>query len=297
MRGTVLVVALSVGLSATCLPRRAAACSIAQPPPSLVGTPADGDAFVPTDVVPTYSAFESGVNLAAANAAFELVSESGDVVAASLRQSQLSHFEIVPAGVLEPRTRYRLQGTAAGTALALSFSTGDGPVAEPPLPPDAHVQNFVMQVTQSDSCHSVYDGLCMRLPAGFAVESTVVDRSGAAQGGSYLYFGSYPAQFDETYDCLRLRSRAANAAYSDPLTFCKGDGPTVILRSAYFECTEQGVVVDGVPVDGADDSSGETIVTEGCGCSVPGGRASHSSSLIAGLAALACGFRLRRRAR
>jgi hypothetical protein len=256
-------------VATTLAPHRARACSPIPKPPALRGFPADGSLSVPTDVVPVYDRKPAYItDPAAADAVFDLTSESGKTIQLTPRRSQVWHFELVPATRLEPRTRYTLRSRLASfdptSEMSVSFTTGDGPLPQPPRPPLASLQHYTLDGGPLNYCDGLPYGTCVSAPQGVMVEYVDLDtiHDPDAAGRSYgpetasLFDGPFFTNLTgvnqgTNYDCLRLRTRGPNGSYSDPLVLCGRDARRYqLVGSAPPECTSSGLTLDGKLVDG-----------------------------------------------
>jgi MYXO-CTERM domain-containing protein len=348
----VLVAVAALGQS-----KQAPACSLPPPPAGLIGYPAPDDQNVPINVVPIFSLVNAQIFDAQQLplTEFELTAASGAMVTISARLAFSSHFELVPEVTLEPATTYTLHATLPQTtgSLSLSFTTGTriDPSRVPPAPPDARIQHYHSTAADmSSSCDPSPDGSCVFFSPGLAVE---VSHAGDPSDYRYLTFGPWWENLSgmnqgTPWSCATLRTRAADGAMSPPIDVCRDDGERFTLSdTAGLECTERGLVKDGVPLDGSggsatggtagvatggtsgistggtsaggsetggtntggtetggagtgnsagaseDDSESRTVVTEGCGCRVPGsaGRSGSAAWLVLGICMLVRGRR------
>lgn len=260
------------GLSALCLlaamalPLRPAhACLRPPPPPALQGYPEDGSVDVPTDVILIYGSLAEA-------AALQLTSEAGKPIAFSQRKSHIDHFELVPQAPLEPRSKHTLRGRwpkAPGmpseVELSISFTTGDGPLRQRPSPPAATMQHYTLVDAALDSCDVQRSGTCVTNPGSTLVEHLYLDLvnpTAALEGVPGSPRASLHSQSLLTtnlsginqgtpYKCVRLRTRAANATYSDPIVLCGEDALLYRLEgSAQVTCSADGLRHEGKPVTG-----------------------------------------------
>jgi MYXO-CTERM domain-containing protein len=288
--------------------RDAHACSINPPPPALVGMPANGETGVPTDVRLVYDSFKSGISASAGGGTFELTTASGDTVAVELQHRLWSHVELVPARELAPLTTYTLKGRwtasapggsdASGT---VSFTTGAGPVSGAPAAPVASMRHYRLHGGESTSCDLPPVGTCVALPVGQLVQVTYLDDVGQeigvpSESGSPPQFGSLAGGpfFDDlagidqgtNFECVVLRTRAANGRLSPPTVVCGDDAPLYELRGRPdIACTPEGLTHAGELVLASEPTGG---------CSVAPDRA-PSPALLAPLL-VALGAAARRRA-
>ena len=302
------VAAVGAFVAAALSPTRATACSFPEPPPALVGTPVDGALDVPTNVIPVYDqvafySYAAGPDAAAS--AFELLSPEGVSLPFTLRPSHVQHFELVPVSPLEPRSTYLIHvtlqplpgSTQPLVELDLSFTTGDGPTNEIPPPPSGRIQHYTAFGNIAiDSCSPGPNNSCVFFQTPGPMDLAFVDEFGQ-ESEHYLVFDPWTSNLTgidqgTNYRCVRLRARAPDGALSGPTDLCQGDGETFRVTGSLsgIECTPNGLTRNGVPIGQAgsggssgtepDDGDSRTVVTEGCGCSVPG------SSRNAGFGAL-----------
>jgi MYXO-CTERM domain-containing protein len=276
------LVAGSVALPAS----RAAACSTKLPPPALEGFPKEGSVDVPTDVVPVFDRFRAAISDPnAAGAVFELTSASGQTIAVTTRQSHVWHFELVPAAGLAPLTRYTLKGRwrsdrpSADVELSLSFTTGDGPVREAPKAPAASMQHYTLRPGPLTSCDLPAHGTCVAHGADGFVEHFDLDlvNDPAPYPGTFGAQGSYLYErgawthltdnhLDKPYKCVRLRTRAANGTYSEPVVLCEKDAPHYqLIGSPALACTAEGLAQDGKVVTGSAAGPSCSFTSAGSG--------------------------------
>jgi len=288
------------------------------PGADLVGIPADGDSGVPTDVVAVYEDLP--------DATLELTTDAGEPVAFTVRATYVSHFELVPAAPLAPRTTHLLRATLvastdiAPTELVLSFTTGDGPLADPTAAPHPRLQHYSGPDFPA-ICGPGATGSCLSFGVGSVLDLALLDSSGVEQEPHYLLKG--PALWSLPGDdgqgvpgCMTVRARGENGARSEPVTVCGDEAESYEFPDvSRIRCEANGLAIDGVSVggdtSGSDGSGGasedsppddagqpgsHTIITKGCGCALPGHAAGAESAwwLFLGLAAL--GRRRRRRA-
>ena len=308
-----------VGIETLHLPQ-AEACSSELPPPALDGFPEDGSTGVPTNVIPIFDRTRAGIaDPAATGAVFELSSASGEAIALAPRQSQVWHFELVPSMPLQPNTRYTLRGQwtrdtgpAAAVDLSLSFTTGDGPLLATPPVPIASMQHYTLTDATLSSCDLPRSGTCLAHPTDAFVEHFYLDliNDPSIYAGTFGVQGPYLYRqaawtnlsgIDQgtPYQCVRLRTRAADGTYSDPVVLCGKDAPMYRLAgSAALTCTAQGLVHDGQVVTAAPAGSGGGSAAAGAGCSLARVRSGAGSPFVLGLAwALALAIRRSRHRR
>jgi hypothetical protein len=240
--------------------REAVACSVALPPPELVGSPANGDVGVPTDVVPYYS--RSAALLSENfNVPLSLVSASGDVVPVTVESNYWDYLELLPEGALEPNTEYTLSvtlntaydGTGESIINRVTFATGGGPFEGTVEPPDASLVHYQFAAPPRSSCSPLQSGTCVAFQQQFPIVAASIDEFGQEQ---------FPAIRDRPYfinlsginqgtnfNCERLRSRAPNGTLSEPVDLCGEDGPLYKLgEDENIECTSNGLTQGGVVV-------------------------------------------------
>ena len=249
---------LVMGLTA----REAGACSTALPPPALVGSPANGDVDVPTDVVPYYSRsaalLEQGIEF---DIALSLVSTDGDVVTVSVESKYGDAFELVPERPLEPNTEYTLSttlttgydGTGESVDEQLTFTTGEGPFDGTLELPDAFLIHYHFAAPTASSCSPWKSGTCVALTPQYAVVATAIDEFGQEhwpeiRDASYFINLSGVDQGTH-FICERLQSRAPNGTLSEPVQICAEDGPLYALGpDEDIACTSEGLTQGGVVV-------------------------------------------------
>ena len=305
-------------LALSALPRPAAACQTQAPPPALEGYPRDGSVDVPTDVIPVYDGSRIGSGAAMPPAAvFELKTDAGETIALTTRQPFVWHFELVPASALAPRTRYTLRSKPAGD-LSLSFTTGDGPLAGPPAGPRATMQHYTSIGGPGTSCDPSYRATCIAHAGDDFVEHVLTNGTMWTQG--YLrrdYFWANLTGFDQgtPFDCVQLRTRAANGRLSDPVLLCGKDAPHHALPTANgVKCDASGLSYKGksaaeFPLYPATPPARERDGGAGDGAPLPTGAATAAGSSSSGCSysgsrgaaplwlALAALFAVRRRRR
>ena len=283
----------------------------------LAGIPNDGDGNVPTDVVPVYETLPT--------ATLVLETDSGVPVAFTTRATYASHFELVPAAPLAPRTTHFLRATLmvspdiAPTELMLSFTTGDGPLAARPAAPHVRFQHYSGPAFATLCGHQA-TGSCLSFGVGSVLDLVDVDSSGVEQEPHYLLrwasFWSLPGDDGQGVPgCMLLRTRSDNAALSEPVTVCGDQAESYELAdSSLLSCDADGLTLDGVALGGAASSSGGSnglggaggagddapprdpgersshrVFTKGCGCALPGHASSTGGAwwLVLALTALA----------
>jgi MYXO-CTERM domain-containing protein len=284
-----------------------------------VGRPVSGELSVPTDVVPVFSSFEAGDlnSTYLAEATFELSSAAGETIAVTAQMTFSRHFELIPSSELEPSTEYTIVATLppraaqqTGVEVSLSFTTGSGPLTEPPAPPNVKMLHYHAEVSGT-LCDPGGDGSCLFFPSGTAV---VITQPGDSSPTSRLTFDPWWENLSGVnqgtpWTCVTLRARAIDGTLSDPVDVCRDEAEIVNLPSTLgLRCTENGIYspppmgtggsvgtggssgtsgsdAGGTSAGGAqtggtgmagtsagapDDDPSRTVVTEGCGCRVPG---------------------------
>jgi hypothetical protein len=183
-------VACAAWLLGSALTRPAPACSIAAPPPALIGYPSDGDVEVPTDVVPFYES--PSVYLDLETAEFTLTSSTGELIAAQAAATQEYTVDLTPQKALQPHTTYTLvanlhaaTGPERVESLTLDFTTGAGPVSTLPAPPQLSLLHYQFDPPPLSSCSPAAQGTCVLLTAGLPVEETYLDEAG--REGQFVY--------------------------------------------------------------------------------------------------------------
>lgn len=288
------VFSVLIGLTA----REAAACSGGGlVDPLLVGSPANGDVDVPTDVIPYYS-LQMIHESTPSDIPLSLVSADGEEIALTVESNSVNVFEIVPHRTLEPNTEYTLSatlntsrdGTGESKVDQITFTTGAGAFAGTPEPPDALLVHYRFQESASGSCHSD-TGTCVAFQPGLPV---LAEFGGATD--SYLYDASYFSNLSginqgTPYECVILRTRALDASLSEPVELCRRDGPSYLLGgSTNIACTPEGLTQDGELVtgdtakggSGGADGSGGTVVVAGgtAGASTMGGTGAAAGATV-----------------
>jgi hypothetical protein len=289
-----LAVALAgVALGLVCIaPKSARACSTAQPPAALLGYPANGEADVPTDVVPFYDTITARIT-DAATAKFVLTSSKGETIAVSAELSHTWHVDLVPVELLQPNTTYRIALSLPDeeSVSGISFTTGAGPFQGVPEPPTAslHHYQFAADVPYN-SCSRSPTGTCVALGTNLPVDVTHL-WDGHEDGYAYLYERSSFTNLSgldqgTPFDCVNLRSRAPNRVYSTAVQLCREDGPLFTLSSAEVTCTPEGLMQGAhrperpseteADPSGADETPGSP--EDGPGNAEADGRGSSESS-------------------
>lgn len=263
---------------------RATACTTIEPAPALVGLPEPDARDVPTNVVPIYVSSRARIfsDQDLALVEIELVSAGGVPVAVTARPAYNGHTELVPEAELEPLTEYTLSVTVPPREieippieLGLSFTTGSGPTTGPPDPPSVRMQHYFSNPTVVSSCDPSTSGSCIFFPSGLAVEYWY---SGDLSDYRYLVFDAVWADLSgidqgTPYECATLRTRGADGTTSETVEICRGDAETITLPDVTgLECTENGLVKNGVPVGGSGGTGG-LVGTGGTGGTGTGGTA------------------------
>lgn len=262
----VALMCVSLGLAAAA-PRSAHACTTLLPPAALVGYPADGQADVPTDVVPFYNVVDARID-DVTKAQFELTSSGGPAIAVQAELSHIWYADLSPIELLQPNTEYRLElSLPSGEKVSgVSFTTGAGPFEGTPPPPSASLQHYQFAPdVPLTSCSPQPTGTCVALAGDWPTEVTNLWDGNVDPTYVYLYEGSFFTNLSgleqgTPFDCVSLRSRAPNGVYSTPVELCRGDGPLLTLSdSDRITCT-----AEGLRPDGADESAS-------CSLTAPGG--------------------------
>ena len=297
------------------LSRPVVACTRVPPPPALEGYPREGSTDVPTDVVPVFDSLLAPTSEAVRpGPMFTLKSDAGDSIALAPRRRHQGHFELVPALPLAPRTRYTLRGVWAPKSapligstleLSLSFTTGEGPLSQPPAPPQAKMQHYTTP-QDGNSCAPPSIGTCVSAGDDF-VEYVFEDglndpetlRIHPGVHGPYLSRRGMSVNLSgmnqgTNFLCVQLRTRAANGTYSDKVVLCGADAPHYALPAAAgVTCGPEGLRYQGRPAT--------EFPTNGSGsgfCAFGGTRSPGAAGGWVGLAGLvALGLRLARRRR
>jgi hypothetical protein len=271
---------------------RARACSIAQPPPALVGSPADGEIGVPTDVRPVFEMMNAQLyDLAGQAPVFELTSASGQTVAVSLRASFTWSFELVPETELQPLTLYTLhgrwlpQGSATEATASLSFTTGSGPLSGSVASLQASMEHYVFAIGSLSSCDPPRTGTCVSIPAGVAVKLTHIDSYGQEIGSGYspegepigllartpFFINLSGVEQGTNFECAKLSVRSANGSVGEPVVLCGLDAPTYQLRgSTVIGCTPEGLTHDGRLASANEQRVPTPALSRGGGCALAG---------------------------
>lgn len=278
---SVLGLALSTGLVSLLVDASVArACVTLAPDPKLEGIPADGDTGVPTNVVPLYELPPAYAHIGPDEGdgptvldKYELLTESGVAVPIKLRGKTLWHVELVPDRPLAPNTKYRVRATWKGEQQVpdytdeLTFTTGAGPRTGAIPPPSAALTNFQWKQDPFTSCSPPPERACIALQDEDAtIEYMMISRSGFVQEynpyvarGSFFMTDLNPATQTSDFACVRLRTRAIDATYSEPVTLCGADAPLVHVEGPDIKgakCTKGGVVVERAADSGGAGKAG-----------------------------------------
>jgi len=256
-----------------------------------------------------------------AGAQFTLTSSAGDKLMARGAHTQLDTVDLTIDGELRPNTTYTLAAnvpvpSSSDLVKTLSFTTGAGPLATPPAPPQGFLQHYQFEQALSSSCSPREQGTCVAVSGGVAIEETNVDEFG--QDDQYVYLRSEPWFTDlsgmnqgTNFRCVKLRTRAENGLYSSPLVLCGAEAARLKLHgSEAIACTSRGITQDGTLVASQEtqgpsvvanspsaDPSGPSVDANGASCSsTPRGKGS-GGSVLGALFALALVARASRRAR
>jgi hypothetical protein len=281
------VAGIAVAGMATFASERASACSVAAPPPALVGLPADGERNVPTNVVPVYSSTDArylNEGLLALTT-FELRSAAGAMVPVTPVMSFAFHFELVPELELSPDTVYTLDVTlpprsSAETSaeLTLSFTTGSGPLTEAPEAPEVRIQHFHAS-SPGTSCDFGPDGSCLFFAPGTAIEITQPDSPSLPRRLTLEPWWEQLSGVNQStpWTCVTLRARGADGTFSESVDVCRHHGETLSFPSPTgLECTENGLVHTSTGTGGTSPTGG--AAGSATGGSAVGGSASGGTS-------------------
>ena len=247
------------------MPWNAQACIATAPQPALAGYPTDGAAGVPTDAIPVFDMTRISLTSGAyASWTYTLETDDGATIALGPRQSAVWHFELVPASRLAPNTHYALRASPpsdqAGT-LSISFSTGAGPLAEPPPPPVAMMQHYTIAGDAPVICGPSNHGTCLSFAPTGLVELFYLDlvNDPSIYAGTFGTQGPYlfaASLFDNLtgvdqgtpYQCVRFRTRAASGTFSAPTQLCGKDATTFDYpMGTTIACTATGLSPAGTP--------------------------------------------------
>ena len=304
-------------------PEPAHACSYMRGPAVLQGYPVEGQIDVPTDVRPVFSSFAAWIDdFDMQSPVFELATASGQSVAVTPRRSFIGGFEVIPDVALESQTVYTLTGrwTSLSTppmevSVSLSFTTGAGPVADPPPSVSASLQHYVFDGRDLSSCNSPRTGTCVSFPADVMVKFTHIDNLGQEWGDylpdgeliGYLQGGPFFVNLSgidqgTPFECIKLSARAPNGTFGEPLMLCGRDGPSYGLSgSRVIACTSAGLTHDGRLASRLTTSDERRILTQGGGggCALAGEPSAGAAppTVVLLLAGLGVAARVRQRRR
>ncbi|HKY35413.1 MAG TPA: hypothetical protein VJN18_05705 [Polyangiaceae bacterium] len=296
------------------VPRSANACSILTPPPELDGYPSEGATDVPTDVIPFYNTWSLQLpDTLPSSVRFE--SSDGDIVEATAQKTHEDAISLFPETALEPLTSYTLtvvkpsvpSSGIVAQGLSLEFTTGAGPVELTPEPPAAWLQHYRFGEQSFTSCSPQRAGTCVALDLELPVQAEYIDEIGQALW-THLIRGPWFTNLSgidqgANIAFVRLRLRAANGTYSEPVNLSGEGVPLVTLHgSENIACTPAGITQDDVLVgtqvdDTQVDDPDATVGGNSAACSFAAPRnESRSAGLVAlGLLALTARFQRRRR--
>jgi hypothetical protein len=283
MRWGMLAGVLAVGVTAT---EVADACTFPRLPPQLDGYPGDGAVDVPIDVVPFYDAGaawlgwdERGLQ----GGTLTLRDPNGTEVPITIQDPHTRTLTLVPDAELQPNAHYSLELAASdagneAVSMILEFETGTHRAAAPE-PPPAFLQHYEFLDSREPACASNWRrGTCLAFPDGVTVVGTYTDADGTPWGSFNGELWTKPTFVDLTgidqgtpYECVELRTRAANGTFSEPTRLCGADAAFFALDgNDGAVCTPEGIsfqsrlVTNPAPLDGARP------VGPGWGCSVTG---------------------------
>ena len=199
---------------------------------------------MPTDVVPFYQAPTSDL-AALTRAQFTLTSATAETIVARAVETQLFTADLTLEKELEPTTTYTLVAvidaaaspTGATETLSLSFTTGAARSERAGGSP-VLLQHYQLAQPPRSLCGPAVAGTCVAVPPGVVVESRLVARgSDAGNGVIELHRDSWFTSFSgiapgTDFDCLKLRTRAANATYSLPYYVCRSDTGVVPISGS-----------------------------------------------------------------
>lgn len=310
----------------------ASACVVPTDAPAFSdGAPLDGADGVPTDVVPFYRIPIAVLSAAAGTSDFDpppgqftLATAQGRAIEITVRLVHSLTFEIVPSEPLEPNTEHVLRGawSIEGDIYTdeLTFTTGAGPLATPPEPPDPRLVHYnaaepeeiaiCAPVLPTGTCiwdthNDQFIELALLMDDGTVAYSMLAHQAMAI---SLLGSGEEPE-----LQCVRLRTRGLNGRFSTPVTRCRDGEPVQDIATDDVRCTPDGPAWFGpdgelIYLLGPDEDAGTTESLEpdaavpddessapqraryGCSCSAPPGARSEPLS-IAWLALALTGLR------
>ena len=232
--------------------RTASACSVFQAH-TLSGFPNDGDTAVPTDVVPFYDLSLASEQLTEAHVT--LTSDRGEVREVAVAKTRPGTVELQLDTALEPNTEYTLAANlpvlsgSPELIESLTFTTGAGPLTVPPGPPEAFLQHYSIAESPQNSCSPSPHGTCVAVPAGLTIEETLIDEFGQESPAplhANAWFNDLSGIDQGTnFRCVKLRTRAANATYSEPVVLCGANAPLLSIKgSENIACTAHGITLD-----------------------------------------------------
>jgi hypothetical protein len=246
----------------------ALACSYIAPEPSLMGMPNDGAFDVPTDVVPYFArpvAFELFDAHGNTSSQFTLVSAAGAAIPLQTKpfgsEPFWNGFELVPESPLAPNTNYVLTARwiKAGTERTseLRFTTGAGPLVGVPQPPSVSLRHYHRNGPLS-SCEGSAYGTCVTVQPDVFVETVHIDEHGQSNFKT-MYQGSFETNLSRReqhtdFRCVRLRTRAINGTYSEPVEACGADYGTLVELPRHAIACGPGAITE-TPVDAGRPSS------------------------------------------
>jgi uncharacterized protein (TIGR03382 family) len=248
--GVLLTAALAAAGAALASPQIARACTFPAPEPKFEGVPAEGDVGVPTDVVPYYQ-FSGGIAPSGSvEGTFTLRAADGTSIDLTARVADRWNYELKPSQPLAPQTAYVLHGewpSPNGPSPTISmddvhFMTGNGVLAAPPPTPVGRLVNYSLDPKALSSCSPQPFGTCISVQDDKAmIVVTYFDALNQPQG-AYGYRGSFFGA-DLRNICVQVRTRALNAALSDPLLLC---GAMSSLQEIHgtdqIHCTAAGIL-------------------------------------------------------
>lgn len=232
------------------------ACTVPVPDPSLFGTPADGDVAIPTDVVPYYAVPIMFIGADQIPGEFTLTSENGASISLTPKIVNQTFFELTPERKLDPTTVYVLRADWIHAddgevyQSAIRFTTGDGPLAEPPHATVARLIHYYVKDVPLDTCGQWGRGTCVLVEDDDAfIQYVYIDEFGQDQApsGARGSFMGTDIRFmqDTNFTCVRLRTRALNGTFSEPTTLCGADYPVQeITTTNQIRCTSTGIELD-----------------------------------------------------
>ncbi len=276
----VVVLVASVGAITFAASRDAEACSTIRPPPALVGFPSDGATDVPTDVVAFYDMTLAHFDVTGLpDMNFVIRSAAGAEIGATAQKAYAWQFELTPMESLEPNTEYILETTLPAydgepaTTGRVAFTTGAGPLsAAPEAPTGVFLQHYRINRKPLSSCDPHPSGTCLALPAGAALTATYTWQE-EEQSPSYLleqplFIRDLSGINQGTpFECINLRTRAANGTLSPPTTLCGAGAPLFELGDTDIACTPDGLTLRGQlasEMDPGELAADPDASSEGC---------------------------------